>query len=123
MQFFKKTRVALGEGHLDRYTVFEFKGFLSFYVHVFNTVAQDRFHSHAFDALSVVLKGGYDEEWKDGGVVRRRRIRPGLRRIPHGHTHRLLRSKPNTVSVLLAGPWRKTWFEETDRHVRLLTWG
>lgn len=124
MQFFKKNRVALGEGHLDRYTLIEIKSLFSVYVHVFNTIAQDRFHTHAFDAFALVVKGSYEEEWKGGDqVVRRQTIRPGLRRIPRLHFHRLLRSEPNTVSIMITGPWRKKWIEETADCVRILTWG
>jgi hypothetical protein len=50
---FKKVRVALGQGYLDRYTILEIKWLFSIYFHVFNTVEQDRFHTHAFQCLGV----------------------------------------------------------------------
>lgn len=121
--FFKVTRVALGEGYLDRYTIFEWKRVFSIYFHVFNTIEQDRFHSHAFDGIAILLKGGYEEEIKEGDVTYRKCIRPGIRFIPREYNHRLLRSKPNTLSILFTGPWAKTWTEENDRYVRTLTWG
>lgn len=121
---FGRVRVALGEGHLDRYTLFESKNWFSVYFHVFNTVAQDRFHTHAFDGYAVVLRGGYEEEVKAAdGSVYKNRVGVGGRFIPKGYNHRLLRSLPNTMSVLFAGPWCKTWTEENDEFVRTLTWG
>jgi hypothetical protein len=122
--FLQRVRVALGQGHLDRYTVFEHKRLFGLYVHVFNTVEQDRFHSHAFDAYSLLLRGGYEEEvMADDGTTSKRWVGPGLRFIPKSYNHRLLRSKPNTVSVLLAGPWAKFWTEDFPTFKRILTWG
>ena len=55
---FKKTRIQLGEGHINKYTIFENKSLFSIYFHVFNTIAQDRFHTHAFDGWAFVIRGG-----------------------------------------------------------------
>lgn len=120
---FHKVRISLGEGYLDRYTIFEFKRFSSLYVHCFNTIAQDRFHSHAFWGLAFVLYGGYYEEWKNSTGTYCKWIGPGIRWIPREYNHRLLKSKPNTISVLITGPWAKFWTEEKDGIVRTLGWG
>lgn len=120
---FNKARVALGEGHLDRLTIFECKNIFSVYIHCFNTVAQDRFHSHAFAGLAFLLWGGYYEEYKNDTGVYVKWVGPGVRYIPRAYNHRLLRSVPNTVSVLITGPWARHWTEEKDGVVRTLTWG
>ncbi len=120
---FKKVRISLGEGFLDRFTIFECKRLFSIYFHVFNTIKQDRFHTHAFNGIAIVLRGGYLEEIKDGSEVLKKQIRPGIRFIPRNYNHRLLESKPNTLSILFTGPWSKTWTEENDQFVRTLTWG
>lgn len=121
---FDKVRVSLGEGFLDRYTIFESKRFFSIYLHVFNTIKQDRLHSHAFNGLAFVLKGGYEEEYRDtDGTLKRTWIGKGIRYIPKSYTHRLLESKANSISILFTGPWDRTWTEENDRWVRTLTWG
>jgi hypothetical protein len=120
---FAPVRVALGDGHLDRYTLFECKRLFSVYLHVFNTVAQDRFHSHAFSGVAVVLRGGYWEEYRDGEATLLRWVGVGPRYIPRAYCHRLLRSEPGSVSVLFAGPWAATWTEEKDGCVRTLAWG
>jgi hypothetical protein len=120
---FNKVRVALGQGYLDRYTILEIKWLFSIYFHVFNTVEQDRFHTHAFGAWAFLIRGGYEEEFIVSGQIRKKQVRPGMRFIPKAYNHRLLKSEPNTLSILFAGPWSSTWTEENDRFVRTLTWG
>jgi hypothetical protein len=110
---FKSTRIALGQGYLYKYTILEIKWLCSIYFHVFNTVEQDRFHTHAFNGIAILIKGGYEEEHKlKDGVIERKQIKPGIRYIPRSYNHRLLKSKPNTVSILFTGRWQKTWTEE-----------
>jgi len=121
---FKTARIALGKGFLDRFTIFEWKRFFSIYFHVFNTVEQDRFHTHAFNGIAILLYGWYEEEVKEEGRFSyRKKIRPSIRFIPRSYNHRILRSKPNTLSILFTGPWSKTWTEENEQFVRTLTWG
>lgn len=121
---FDKVRISLGEGHLDKYTLFENKSLFSVYFHVFNTVEQDRFHTHAFDAVSFVLRGSYEEEQKlPSGIVIKKKVGVGVRYIPKDYNHRLLRSEPDTMSLLFAGPWVRYWTEENRSFTRTLTWG
>jgi hypothetical protein len=121
---FNKVRVTLGEGYLDRYTIFEDKKRYSLYFHVFNTIRQDRFHTHAFDGWANLLRGGYEEEVKKSdGSIHKKWVGPGLRFIPKDYNHRLLRSIPNTCSIVLVGPWCEFWTEENEEFVRTLTWG
>jgi hypothetical protein len=121
---FEKVRVALGKGHLDRYTIYENKRLFSVYFHIFNTIEQDRFHTHAFNGIAVVLRGSYEEEYKlPNGLIKRKKIRPGIRYIPREYNHRLLRSEPDTMSILFTGPWAEFWTEENPLFVRTLTWG
>ena len=116
---FKKARIALGNGFLDRYTIFECKRWFSIYFHIFNTIEQDRFHTHAFDGVAILLRGGYEEEVKKGNLFYRKWIGPSVRFIPRSYNHRLLRSKPNTLSILFTGPWS----EENESYVKILGWG
>lgn len=120
---FKKVRIQLGEGYLDRYTILEIKSLFSIYIHVFNTIKQDRFHTHAFNGLAFVLNGSYEEEYKTKKGVKSRHIGVGCRFIPKNYNHKILKSEKNTISILFAGPWSKYWTEENDNFVRTLTWG
>ena len=121
---FLKKRITLGEGYLDRITLFENKYLFSIHIHIFNTIKQDRFYTHAFAGIAFLLKGGYEEEWKDeNGLVHIKQIKPGIRFIPRYYNHRIMKSKKNTISVLFTGPWDKLWTEEKDGKIRVLTWG
>ena len=118
-----KKRVALGKGYLDRYTILEIKWLCGIYFHVFNTVEQDRFHTHAFDGWAFLIRGGYEEEFIEAGEKKRKWVGPGIRYIPRVYNHRLLASLPNTISILFTGPWSRTWTEENDQFIRTLQWG
>lgn len=117
-------RIQLGAGHLDRWTVFEKKNWFSIYIHRFNTVEQDRFHTHAFNAWAIVLRGGYKEQaLYDDGKTDIVRIGPSIRFIGRDYNHRILRSVPNTWSIVFAGPWAKEWTETKDGIIKVLGWG
>ena len=117
----------LGEGTVSRYTLFESKRFFSIYFHHIETFSQDRFHTHAFNAHVFIIRGGYLDEIKDGIGPHKptRKIqfnRWTYRYIPRELNHRLLLAKPDTISILLTGPYSTLWTEETDSgQLRILT--
>jgi hypothetical protein len=127
--FFKAlewVKVVFGEGHLDRYVVAELKYLAAIYWNVWNVVQHDRFHQHAFPAVSIGVKGYYDEEvlLEDGTKRVDRYQAPWVRFIPRSHNHRMLKSSPGAVSITVAGPWDRLWTEEfLDGSKRVLTWG
>ena len=109
---FKKQRIQLGVGYVDKYTILEIKWLFSIYVHVWNTIEQDRFHTHAFNAWVFLIKGRYWEEViNNWGTPYGYDVKRGIRYIPREYNHRILKSEPNSVSVAFAGPWEKTWTE------------
>ena len=117
-------RVKLGEGYVDRWTLFELKWLGSVIVNVFNTIAQDRFHTHAFAALSIMLRGEYDEQIVSGSGVKRRTRRGDVVFLQRTLNHRLMRSSPNAMSITICGPWAPTWTETfLSGKTRRLTWG
>jgi len=117
-------RVALGRGRIDRFTLFEFKPLGGVIFNVFNSVEQDRFHTHAFNAISVMISGSYNEEIrKDYGYEQRKRHRD-ICYLPRTLEHRIMDSTPNAISVTLCGPWEGTWTETSlSGRIRKLTWG
>ena len=120
---FKREKIALGDGYIDKITIFESKRFFSIYVHIYHAACQDRLHTHAFNALACVLKGGYVEFVKRGTSLVPKVIKPGIRYIPRSYNHCINSSLPGTISIVFAGPWAATWLEEKDGRVRTLTWG
>jgi hypothetical protein len=111
--FFKKKRVELGEGHVMAYTVFEWKPLFSIIVYNWLTIKQNRFHSHAFPAVAFLLSGKYEEEVKVNGKTYSKTVNQWLkpRYIPRNYVHRVLKSDPNTWTIIFVGPWHKWWYE------------
>jgi hypothetical protein len=72
------------------------------------------------------VSGGYDEEVQEdvnNGRKYLRYIPTGVRYIPKMYNHRILQSKPNTMTILFTGPYNELWTEETDDWVKLITKG
>lgn len=114
MIFFRKKRVELGDGHIIQYTLFESKRLFSIIFYNWKTIKQNRFHSHAFNAIAFLLSGQYEEETYS--VVKRNVINQWLkpRFLPRHYCHRILKAAPNTWTLVLVGPWSKYWYEFFD---------
>lgn len=114
---------------VTRYTLIEIKWLFSIYLHSIETFAQDRFHTHAFNALMWILRGGYTDVIKHGigpnCPTETKEFRAGdFRYIPRELNHKLTRAKPGTLSLLVVGPYSTIWTEETDDNtLRILTRG
>jgi hypothetical protein len=119
--------IAFGEGYLKRLIVFECKYLFSAYLNVWKTIEHDRFHTHAFPAISLMLLGEYDEErMDDNGRVTKFTIKaPLIRYIGRNNNHRMLEARGTTVSITLAGPWDNIWSETMAKSGkrRFLSWG
>ena len=119
-------RFELGEGCVTRYTLIEIKWLFSIYFHHIETLTQDRFHTHAFNAHVFIIRGGYTDEIKSGiGANKPTKIvefGKCYRFIPRELNHRLLKAKPGTISLLFTGPYSTIWTEEIDDGtLRILT--
>jgi hypothetical protein len=125
MVLFKKKRVELGQGRVIQYTVFEFKYFLSLIFYRWETIDQVRFHTHAFASIAFLLYGWYWEQVKFGKHTMANFVNvPFLPRfIPRNYCHSVGHAFPGTLTMVIAGPWQKTWWEmfpaTKDRY---LTW-
>lgn len=125
--FFKKSDVALGEGSVTQYIIFENKHFLSLIFYRWNTVNQTRFHTHAFSAVAFLLKGWYWEKIKIDEHTVDNFVNVPLvpRYLPKQYCHAIGYSKPGTITMVITGPWDKTWqeyFPDSDEWVTY-TWG
>lgn len=111
MDIFKKQVFEFGEQKVTQFKIFENKKWFSliiFYFHNSPNKSQDRFHTHAFNALSIRLWGDYEEEFLDKPSSMRSRKR--FLFIPRDSFHRITRSN-GCCTLLLAGKWKKTWLE------------
>jgi hypothetical protein len=115
---------SIGVGNIRRFTIFELKYVGGIIINVFNTENQDRFHSHAFHALSWMVHGHYFEDViVDSGHIVTKKIEKS-RFIPRNYIHKITKSSKNAVSVTFEGPWGGTWDEYFDNgRVKTYGWG
>jgi hypothetical protein len=111
--FLKKKRIDLGEQSITELTLLEYKKWFSIKLFNFHKSGgvQDRFHTHAFNAYSFLLKGDYTEEvLEDNKIIKCLRSRSKALFIPKDSYHRITRSK-GCVTLLVTGPWGETFKE------------
>mgnify|MGYP007024653432 CR=1 FL=1 len=111
-------KFTFGDQPVSQFVVFEWKYLFSiifFYFHK-STGAQDRFHTHAFNAISFKLFGEYDYSV---GVIRRTQF---IKYFPREHFHRIANSN-GCMTLLLSGPWNKEWKEYRDGTITGYSWG
>ena len=124
MKFLSYKSIILGNFLARQFTLIEIKSLFSIIFYWFKGDAQDRFHSHAFNSLSIRLWGDYDEiQLIDGKEELKKRSASGrFYYIPKTNIHKLTNSKGCLV-LLISGPWEKTWSEWKNGIERRLTWG
>jgi hypothetical protein len=125
-RLWERTAVTLGKGTNFRLVIFEVKHLASAYLNRWRTEEQDRFHTHAFYALSIGLRGYYWEERlaDDGSKRTVFHCAPWVRIVPRTYNHRILGSSLDALSLTITGPWDRLWTETfLDGTKRVLGWG
>lgn len=114
MTFWKRKTINLGEQSVTELTILEWKRFFSIKLFNFHKTdgKQDRFHTHAFDAVSILLSGDYVEEVVDelDNIVPLQRSRKRFLFIPANQYHRITKSE-GCRTLLITGPWGDTFKE------------
>ncbi len=114
---------SLGIGNIKRFTIFEFKYIGGIIINCFNTDNQDIFHSHAFSAFSLMIRGYYYEDALENGSIVTKKIEKS-RFIPRFYVHKITLSSRNAISITFEGPWWYFWNEYfDDGRVKTYTWG
>lgn len=118
ISIFRYNRFTFGNRIISQFVVFECKYLFSiifFYFHKSEEI-QDRFHTHAFNAISIKIFGSYDEhvlnDEKTGEFSIRKRTEV-VKYFPRDSYHRIGKGN-GCCTLLLSGPWKKTWKERTD---------
>jgi len=109
MKLFKLMKEGGPFSRVYGYFLIEWKLFLSIVLLNFKDGTREAFHSHAFGAISWVLRGQLTEELMDGTI---NVYRPSLKPIvtPRSCFHKV-KSKRNTWALSFRGPWADTWQE------------
>lgn len=114
MKFLSTKDIKLGDFNARQFTLFEYKPWFSIIFFWFSGDGwQDRYHTHAFDAVSLCLYGKYEEREllnPTTGAYRERPRRFGFRFFPKNSYHSLGESK-GCLTLLLSGPWKGNWKE------------
>jgi hypothetical protein len=125
--FLRFNRFYFGEQVVSQFVLFEFKflgSIIFFYFHKSNG-SQDRFHTHAFNAVSFKLFGEYDEHVlvdESSGEYEIHRRTQFIKYFPRDSYHRIANSN-GCMTVLFAGPWKKRWKEYINGKIANYTWG
>jgi len=120
-------RFEFGEQIVSQFVVFECKWLFSiifFYFHKTNG-SQDRFHTHAFNAISFKIFGMYNEHIllsEETGFYQVKQRKTIFQYFPRNSYHRIAQSN-GCLTMLLSGPWKKTWKEYIDGKVIHYNWG
>lgn len=131
MKLFKKLKDGGPESKVTGYFLIEWKQLFSIVLLKFENGTCNAYHSHAFDALSWVLRGKLQERYieKNPLLGTHTNYAPSLFPI---WTQRKCMHKVSSVGtswvVSFRGPWAKTWEEMTEIiprewSVKTLTWG
>ena len=113
-----------GEQHVTQLILFECKYLFSiifFYFHKSDSY-QDRFHTHAFKAISIRIFGDYVEEFLNHNVITSaKRSRNRIIYIPRDEFHRITKSN-GCLTLLISGSWKQTWQEYIDNKFVTYSW-
>ncbi len=126
---FHYNKFTFGDQIVSQFVIFEFKYLISlilFYFHK-SDGEQDRYHTHAFNAVSFKFFGTYDEYVLDDEKTGRYHVenRKGIiKYFPRDRYHKIGKST-GCLTLLVSGPWHKEWKEycETDKKITHYTFG
>lgn len=115
--------IVFGDLVAKQFVLFEHKRLFGILLFHFCGNEQDRFHTHAFNALSIKLFGHYEEGILDPDTkeIRYETRRKVFKYFPRDSYHSINKST-GCCTVLIQGPWRKTWKEYKDGKESVLTW-
>lgn len=117
-----------GDPYLSKFKLIgDFRASPYLALHFFHRGDEDReLHNHPWPGVSLILTGGYREEYLDAqGNVASRVLRPGNLNVIGLHTfHRveLIPGADPTWTLFLAGPKRQSWGFLDPRTLRFTPW-
>jgi hypothetical protein len=118
-KFFKRMKDGGPDSRVVGYWLFEIKSLFSIVLLNFWDGSREAYHSHAFNALSWVLKGKLHEQTLEGPV---NIYKPSLRPIVTAREvfHKVT-SVGSTWVLSFRGPWANTWKEFLPEQHQFIT--
>lgn len=121
IKFFKKSHDGGKDSGVTGYWLIEWKAGFSIVLLKFSKGSREAFHNHAFNALTLWLKGRVREEFRDGSAPKE--WRAGCAKYTkRGNFHKIIGITP-AWALSIRGPWHKTWEEEKGGKRYTLTHG
>lgn len=116
--FLKYNVFNFGKQKVSQFVIFECKYLFSIIIFYFHKSEgeQDRFHTHAFNAISFKIFGSYTEyilEDEGTGEFSKRKRDRFIVFFPRDSYHKIGNST-GCATLLLSGPWKKEWKEYSD---------
>ena len=116
LSIFKYSKFKFGRQHVSQFILFEHKDLFSiifFYFHK-SKYSQDRFHTHAFNALSIKFFGSYTEhvliqKKPTENIIKHKR--DSIFKYFAKNSYHKIGQSTGCMTMLLSGPWEKTWEE------------
>jgi quercetin dioxygenase-like cupin family protein len=117
-EFFKRRKDGGEQSHVTAYFLVAIKPLFTIGLLHFANGTREAFHSHAFNALTVVIKGNFCEEYLEG-----KKVYYGagdVKYTPRKRFHKV-RSFGDTWALTFRGPWVDTWKEYRPDESRFVT--
>jgi mannose-6-phosphate isomerase-like protein (cupin superfamily) len=116
--FFDKRKDGGEQSHVTAYFLAAIKPLFTIGLLHFADGTREAFHSHAFNAVTLVLSGRFREEYLDGKMVD---FKAGdVKYTPRKRFHKV-RSFGDTWALTFRGPWANTWKEYRPDEKRFVT--
>lgn len=124
MKFLSKAKDGGPESKVTGYWLVELKSLFSIVLLRFDHGSRDAYHTHAFNAISWVLKG-HLIEWDCENKGFEQHYLPSLWPIwtPRKRNHKVYGKAPVTWVLSIRGPWSNTWNEVIKGNTITLTHG
>ena len=112
---FHYNKFTFGDQVVSQFIIFEFKYLFSiifFYFHKSNG-EQDRYHTHAFNAISFKIFGSYNEYILDNEITGKYHVENRkniVKYFPRNRFHKIGKST-GCLTLLFSGPWFGQWKE------------
>jgi hypothetical protein len=123
--FLSLNKFNFGGRLIYQFIIFEYKPLFSllFFYFCKSDKKQDRFHTHAFNAISIKLFGSYNEYVLDDSksVIVKERTEI-VKYFPRDSYHLIGESKRGCLTMLISGPWKREWKEYVDGEEVSYSW-
>jgi hypothetical protein len=123
MRFLEKSKDGGPESHVTGYFLVEIKSLFSIVLLHFGAGTREAFHNHAFNALTLWLRGTVEERVIKQGEESHLWAAGQLKYTPRRLMHKIIAPNTGAWALSFRGPWVNTWRELINNKITTLTHG